>query len=101
MFVRTANLIRPAVVVAALGFAAAPPAAAQWSAPTPRSVTATAKTAGRTERPAAPTEPAAEPPGDPVAGVVWISGAVVVLIFFAWLAMRVGDPPKPADGVPN
>jgi hypothetical protein len=99
MLIKAANLIRLAVVAAVLGFAAAQTADAQRTAPSPRGAVSTS--ASRPGRTSEPDEPAAEPPGDPLAGVIWIVGAVAILVFFAWLAMRVGDPQKPADGIPN
>jgi len=49
---------------------------------------------------AAKAVPAA-PRGDPVAGVALIAFAVALFVFFAWVAVRIGDAPRPADKVPN
>lgn len=100
MRTHAADLFRLALLAAVLGFAAAQTAEAQRSAPTTRGAVSTASSS-RPGRAADPDPVAEEPVGDPVAGILWISGAVVVIIFLAWLAMRVGDPQTPADGVPN
>jgi len=58
--------------------------------------------AGSTDRTAVATsETDREPKGDPNAGLLWIGGAILALIFLAWLAMRVGDVQHPSDKIPN
>ena len=42
-----------------------------------------------------------EPKGDANAGLLWIGGAVLALVFLAWLAMRIGDVTNTSDKVPN
>jgi hypothetical protein len=93
------NLLRLAIVVAVLGFAIAPAALAQRS-DAPRGTVSTASGSGsRSGRSAGPQsgEQPDEPPGDPVAGVVWIAGVIVVLVFLAWLALRIGDRHQGSD----
>lgn len=43
----------------------------------------------------------AESHDDPVAGVAILTGAVALLIFLAWVAVRIGDADHPADKIPN
>lgn len=100
MRIATANLVRLAVVAAVLSFAAQS-AEAQRSAATPRGTIATAAANNRPGRAADPDEATEETRGDPMAGLLWIAGALAALIFLAWLAMRIGENPRPADGVPN
>jgi hypothetical protein len=99
------NLLRLAIVMAVLGFVVAPVALAQRSGSTPRGAVATAS-ASRTGRatetqPANSTAETEEPAGDPMAGIIWIALAVAILIFLAWVAMRIGDVQHASDQIPN
>lgn len=90
-------LVRVAVVALVFGFVFTSAAHAQRSGATPRDTVATA--ASRTGRNAG--EEAGEYRGDPTAGWIWAVGAVAVVVFLAWLAMRIGDQDTPSDKVPN
>jgi hypothetical protein len=91
MLTNLVKLLRVAVVVV-VGLLAPAIAVAQT-----RSNSNTATTASRSETDTTRREPR----GDPNAGLLWIGGAVLALIFLAWLAMRIGDVTSTSDKVPN
>ena len=93
------NLFRLAVVVAVLGLAMTPPALAQRS-DGPRGTVSTANGSGSRPGRSAGSESGEQPEeshGDPIAGIVLIAGAFGILIFLAWLALRVGNRNQGAD----
>jgi hypothetical protein len=87
MIANLKKLLRGVVAALLLGFWTAPTADAAWWIRSQSS---------------ARTEPAAAPQrGDPMRGLAVIAGAVALLIFLAWLALRIGEADRPADKVPN
>jgi hypothetical protein len=87
MFANLLKLLRPIVAALLLGFAAAPVAeAGLW---------------GTEPRPTAVGQVSDEPRGDPARGVLWLAIGAGLVVFFVWVAIRIGDPSRPADKVPN
>jgi hypothetical protein len=80
------KLLRVAAAALLLGFWSAPTADAAWWS---RSDARTAQEAPAPQR------------GDPARGLAMIAGAVALLVFLAWIAVRIGESDRPADKVPN
>ncbi len=97
MLANLVKLFRIAVVVA-LTFAAPPLAEARSRSGGTEHSESTPITRSDSD-----AEAVRKPPqkGDPKAGLLWIGGAVLVLVFLAWLAMRIGDVDQTSDKVPN
>jgi hypothetical protein len=87
MFANLLKLLRPVVAALLLGFGAASVAEAGPTPAEPRHTTT--------------GQVSDEPRGDPVRGVLWLGIGLGVVIAFVWVAIRIGDPPRPADKVPN
>lgn len=90
MLTNLVKLLRVAVVVA---FSLAAPTMAEAQSRSNSSPTTSSRTESETTK--------REPKGDANAGLLWIGGAVLALIFLAWLALRIGDVSSPSDKVPN